>query len=267
MRFEQSLSLLDSLALNRLLIADSTSTAMTSASTGLNQTLDSFWNEDYRGFRTAADSISTIAQMGIGIGVGGAFGIAVHGGDIFSKASYQRILARTTQALTGTGFREMESVKVGGAIWGKLANKDETYRKLAVFDYDHMFKNQKTITGLDLKGIDHEKGIWLKSSNVKDRRGIFVKKSKIMSPMGSIALGVGAWAAGSLLGSGISLAGGLLDEAHMAYAQSKMHTYDVREFNNRSMQEWNFNKRTQMQGNFIPFEQNNLSLARMYYSR
>lgn len=272
--FKQNSGIMDKLAMNRQLAASSVAEGVNSSINGAYQSAESFWNEDGTGYQRAGSVISSLGAMGMGVGVATAFGFAVHGGALFSPNSYRRAFSKVTDkamGLIGRGgkYTEVEARSLGGKIFGENAVDFRTLsgNKVTKIAGGEMITYDSVMSKGAMNAAKSKAGVWRFATEAGERSGYFVKNSRLMSGLGGGLMIVGTVLASMALEAGTSLAGRLMDEAQTAYTQSKFHTYDLRDFNNRSMQQWGFNKQNQAATNLMPYEQNNLSLARLYYSR
>jgi hypothetical protein len=271
--FKEHHGIMHKLSMNRQWAASSVAEGTISAINDTYQSAESFWNEDGTGYQHAGNVISSLGKMGLNVTAAVAFGFATHGGSLRSANSYRRAfskMADSAMGLVGKGekYSEIEALSLNGKIFSEM----HPGRFINIFD--HIGHGQlgdtigmKAMTEEELLSAGAKSGVWRFATKAGEASGYFIKGSRLMS-----FLGGGLAVAGVVLGSmalekSASLAGRLMDEAHIAYTQSKYHSYDLREFNNRSAQQWGFNKQNQAAANLMPFEQNNVSLARLYYSR
>lgn len=247
------------LGFNRYGVAAGALETVDAAVSGASGSLNGFWNEDGTGFQHAMNGIGGVASGAFNIGVGVAFGLATHHG-------IRSIIGDTASSLLRRPkFQYLEAVKHNGNVFTKMAD-DSIMRLGSPKSIINKIVHQEEKAAAFVHGT---KGVWRTSSleNAAAGGGRFIRNSRLFSGWG-LVLGVGAQILAPMaIGAVTGVAGQLMDEAHMAYMQSTYHQYDTREFNNRAMQSWEFSKQNQLQSNLIPYEQNNMSLARLYYSR
>lgn len=257
-------NILEQLGLNRYGVASGVLDTTNSIVSGTSGAVQGFWNEDGTGFQNIASGVSGVFSGALSIGTGVAFGLATHNG-------IRSIIGDTVSAFANKGtssYKFLEAVKYNGNVFTKLENGN--IFRLGV--KGSKLKADMTLAGEEAFASGTKgaiKGLW-RAPSLEDALvggGRFIRQSRLFSPVGLI-LGVGAQIVAPMVVNAVtSVAGQMMDEAHMAYMQSTYHQYDTREFNNRAMQSWEFNKQNQIQSNMMPYEQNNMSLARLYYSR
>lgn len=274
---ENHSSIFTKVGMNRQWAADIVHGAVTEGVNGTYGAAESFWNNDGQGFQKSAGVVSGAINAGIlGFGLVAPMVVAEKGGSVFSGNSYRRMFSGLkNEALSffsggrlgQTAFTEYEAMTLNGKPF--VSKTGGSFINLL----DHVGHGQlgdtigmETFSKGQLKKFGAREGVWRFATKAGEESGYLAKGSRLMSwkGIGWAALAIGATMA---VDSTAGLAGKILDEAHTAYTQSKFHTYDTREFNNRSMQQWGYNKQNQVMSNVMAYEQNNMSLARLYYSR
>ena len=285
---ENHSSIFTKVGMNRQWAADIVHGAVTEGVNGTYGAAESFWNNDGQGFQKSAGVVSGAINAGIlGFGLVAPIVIAEKGGSVFSGNSYRRMFSGLkNEALSffsggrlgQTAFTEYEAVvhngktffsNGAGGAFTEFNPKPLGTAVSALHESDYVgaaLKRGEMAREGVAAGKLGKSGVWRFATKAGEESGYFVKGSRLMSwkGIGWAALAIGATMA---VDSTAGLAGKILDEAHTAYTQSKFHTYDTREFNNRSMQQWGYNKQNQVMSNVMAYEQNNMSLARLYYSR
>ena len=250
------LHLLEDAGLNRMAIGGGLVSATEGAIGGAIAAGNSFWNEDYTGYQQTAAGASQVFSGAMDIGVGAAFGYA----------SWEKGRTLTEIAsLKANGMHAFEDVyKSGSSVTAVAGKQGKVLAGVAEWE---------TIKQAE-KGT---RGFWVQSAKEGlaplRGKGMFLKEGNDFSRMM-----LGGWKmptaliAGTMLATAAfekisSVAGQLMDESHLAFNQAKMHTYDNRQFNNRGMQTWGMqNQQAAMQA-VGGFEQNMMSVARVYHSR
>lgn len=273
--FKTHSGVMEKLAMNRQWAASSVADGTNATINGTYQSAESFWNEDGTGYQRAGSVLSSIGTMGMNVAAATAFGFAVHGGAMTSANSYRKFFGTATnKALSflgrkGTAYTELEAKMLNGKVFAENAVDFRTLtgNKITKMAGGEMIAYDSVMSKGAMNAAKSKSGVWRFATEAGESSGYFVKNSRLLSLTGG-ALMVGGMMLGTMALEGATgLAGRLMDEAHMAYTQSKYHSYDLREFNNRSAATWQFNKQNQAATNLMPFEQNNISLARLYYSR
>lgn len=251
---------IDQLALSRQWAASSAYDAVKGGVDGATGAAESFWNEDYTGFSRAAEGASAVVEGATAFGMATAFGFAIHRGP---KAMVSDWARRITGKAPATYIDEVRHWKGISAAKGPAGASILNDYRSKLPNGPNSYKAYTTAAETTMnKGV---KGVWRHTGNMESGR--FIRNSRLMSPVGSVLTLAAGLAIPMAARATFGFAGQLMDEAHMAYQQAKYHTYDTREFNNRQMYEWNMNKQNQMMTNMMPYEQNMMSMARIYHSR
>lgn len=254
-------------AMNRQMTAGGINETVRAGVEGSTGALNAAWNEEYTTFQHVGQGLTgvTTGLMNVGFGVG--FGLAMHKGlrsmigDKIRSFRGQHAAEYIDEAFHWGGLTAARGVNGGAARIiggpGILARGllSPEHRAAAA---EHIMKNgKKGVFRMGLNGSG-------KSTSMSGR---FIRDSRLMSKWGGIA-SVAAFVGVPMLASAaFGTAGQLLDEAHLAYQQAKYHTYDTRDFNNRQTYEWNMNKQNAMMTSMMPYENNMMSMARVYHSR
>lgn len=243
-------SMLEAVGMNKQLVASGFQEGVEGGIGGAINAGNAFWNEEYTGFQHSAVGVHSLLSGSSNIAMGIGFGLASH--------SFMNSISRA-----GAGAIE-DVYKMGNSVY--KAGKSGVYAEEIGGAGMKLF-GKESIKTLE-KGATP--GYW-SVGNGTAKAASFVEKGNpfarfVFGWKGGLATAVlmaSTWAAGKMLG----VAGQLLDESHLAYNQSRIHTYDNRQFTNRGMQMWGMqNQQASMQA-ALPFEQNMLSIARVYHQR
>lgn len=261
--------LLEEIGLNRTMMAGGLSEMVESMAGGAYNAGSSFWNEDYQSFGHVAEGINGTVTGALNVGFGAAFGYAAH-----NKMGFYN----------HEKFNYFENVyKKGGNVF--TVGPDNVPNRALRGGLPGMERHNLLNEPHPTQGAT--KGVWKQPKRPFAGRGPSLAEEKMpLRGFGKFhageggnafsrfmfgwkgvaafaALQVGAYVAGK----GLSMAAQMLDEAHLAYNQSKYNTYDSRMFNNRGMQTWGMQNQQAAMTASIPFEQNMMSIARVYHSR
>jgi hypothetical protein len=252
-----SSSVWDQVAMSRQWAASSALEAVQGGVAGATGAANSFWDEDFTGFQRAGEGASAIVSGGSGMALAVGFGLGIHHG---GKAMVQDWFRKVSGRAPAKYIDDVKHWKGISAARGVNGGRASVLNKINLIGTRGV---ERTAEAAMAKG---SKGVWRYTGN-QIEGGRFIRSSRLMGLSGGL-LGTAAAIAIPMAASAVfGVAGQLLDEAHMAYQQSKFHTYDTRDFNNRQMYEWNMNKQNQMMTNMMPYEQNMMSMARVYHSR
>ena len=286
----------DTIGLNRYLMAK----GIGEVSEGLSSPVDtvqSFWNQDYRGFSHLGNGITSVANGALNIGISFAFGA----GAWANRTSYGLFGRNATEAwkignrtileakaaragwggrtvIEGAGFIE-KGVKNPSSYWLKgeagalLHSSGDASRTLVgeeaaamsarlkpatLFSKQNpvnLMKGRETLGAAEILGGGFQLG---------NQAGKFTRALRFLGTgKGMLALSAVQILGGMAVEKVTSLAGNLMDEAHLAYDAQKYPHYDTRQFNNRAMNNWGMNAMSAMG----QYEMNNMSIARAYHSR
>ena len=260
--------LLGRFAMNRQWGADMLHTGVTSTINGAYSGYEGLWNQDGTGYQSFASGAAGAVNAGLFIGgLIAPMAIAEKYGAVFSKNTYQRMFSKL---IGGNKFTEVEAKALGGDVFAASSKSAGIFKNITFNNFSHNgVKNGlhiSSFTNASKEAKMAESGVWRFATKAGEKSGFFAKESKLMSWRG-LALAGTVIAASIAIDATAGLAGRIMDDANNAYIQSKYHSYDLREFNNRSMQQWEYNKQAQAMNSIMPYEQNNISLARIYYNR
>ena len=258
-------SIWDKLAMNRQMVADSFRSTMDETANGVSNASSSFWNESYTGFQHLGSALTGVVSGGTAAALSIGFGLAMHKGARSWAEDTMRSIRKMPAAQYIDNVSRWKGVSAARDVNGGAGM---TLNRTSTSPWFKGFGSKVSEEAME----NGTKGTWRYISPTKlGDKGIaggrFIRNSRIMSGAGSIAAAAAFFVVPMVASSAFGLAGRLLDESHMAYTQSKYHTYDTRDFNNRQMYEWNMNKQNQMMTNMMPYEQNMMSLSRVYHSR
>lgn len=244
---------LEQIGINRQMVMSGAAETAIGPVSGTINAYQSWWNEDYTGFQNLAGGIST--------GIGGlttamsgiAFGLATH-----STMPTKSLISATMWNPIGKNmFKNQhvwEAAKVGKGIY--LKDEAGGFSKLVGGEL-------KAAAQMTEKRFKKGASGFLRGTSLET--ATFMKRPFMLTWGGGLATLAASvllpWGIGKTLG----LAGQLLDESHLAYQQSKYHSYDNRQFNNRSLMGWGMQMQEAAQSTLIPFEQNMMSIARLYH--
>lgn len=269
-RVHEGRSFLDSVGFNRQVIGTQIRDTANSVVSYTGDALQDNWNDGYSGFQKAGLALSSLASGAIVTGALTHLAIAQHNGirSMIGNAMAEVPLLRKWGL--AAEHSHIDAVRHNGRIFAKMDNGgfgELGKRKSILRNIESETAAAEAAFAKGAKGVT--KGIW-RTAGVGEEAlsaGRFIRTSRLMSPLGLAAIIGATFLVPMLTDTAASIAGRFMDEAHLAYNQSMHHTYDTREFNNRAMQSWEFSKQNQIQSNLMPYEQNNMSLARIYYSR
>jgi hypothetical protein len=281
----------DTVGMNRAFIGSGIK-EMAESGNSVADAVESFWNQDYRGFShlgagatgmfSGMSNIVSSAAFGAGaMASRSSYGLFGHAamqnskGETLMNARRGWTSGRTV--VEEAGFIEKVGHK-GNGFWAKHVNGDLQHTDGRLLQGPAATRMGAELKPVSLFSKQHPMDLMAGKSELAAsdflaaKNGFALGKNAglgtrmlrgLGSPMG-VGLMVGATILGTMaVGKVTSVAGGLMDEAHLAYQQNKYAHYDTRDFNNRATNNWGMNAMGAMQG----YEQNNMSIARAYHSR
>jgi hypothetical protein len=291
----------DTIGMNRLFMAQGLKEGVEAVDSVYNAG-QSWWNQDYQGFSHLGQGVSQVFSGASNFGISTAMGFGALanrssygiGGSAGREAgSFLGIKygARAPSAgwggrtvVDGAGFIEKGSARNAG-FWVK--DKGGTLRhNLNTSEFGpiqprvlqgeaaeimtsklkptKLFSKENPINLMAGGAKTELTTAQLLSMSAAREANWMVRAVRGMGTMRGVGVLIGAQVLGGMAVNKItSIAGGLMDEAHLAHQQNKYAHYDSRQFNNKAMQNWGMN----IGGAMGSFEMNNMSIARAYHSR
>lgn len=243
------------LSMNRQMTASSFNEAVQGTAGGIASSAYGIWDENGTGFQhlgtAAAATVSGINAVGLSIGLGLAM---KHGARSWAGDTARKLFGmKPAQYLDEVkNYRGLVAARpLGGGAPQLLKNSFGAASKAQEGAAARLAMSKGT------EGVFRSTGAG----------GRFIKNSRMLHGWGGGLTMAAFFVVPMVAQTAFGVAGKLLDEAHTSYLQAQSHSYDTRDFNNRSMYEWNMNKQNQMMTNMIPYENNMMSMARIHHSR
>lgn len=238
---------LDKLGLNRQMLATEVNDAANTVVGGTYSSLESLYNNDGTGFQRAGMTLGDLSGNLIRGGLTAGFGFAIH----------KYAMAKGMFGLNGTG--------VAAKNWrgGIAAKMQDGTHSLAGWG-GKGFKKPMNLNDIVSKG---KEGVFIPKVKGSLAEGKFIKRPFMLGGWGAGLSMAAMFIAPMVASSAFSLAGRLLDESHSAYMESRYNHTDSRVFQNRETYLWNMQKQQAVMDNLVPYEQNTMSLSRIYHRR
>jgi hypothetical protein len=268
----------DKINLNRQMAATAFSGAMKDGASGYANTLESLWNEDGAGYQAAANAAGSVATHGMHAALAVGFGYSAKKYALFGGAGkpfYNAKMLNGAIAIEGaSGGWRSPSLRQGGLSGGWMSASDDMMEKLHP-NIKSSYKGLPDISGKNILKVEENigkkgvKGVFAPNSKsgLKGAGGKFIKRPFMFSGIGGIATTAAFLFGPSAIHGAFGMAGRLMDEANTAYQTGKRHYVDSRDFNNRATYMWDMQKQQSVQSSMLAYEQNTMSMARVYHSR
>jgi hypothetical protein len=259
----------DKLNMNRQMVASQSKEAVDAGVGGTVNAGYSFWNEDYTGFQHLGAAAAGVSSGSVNIALTAGLGFGLHHGGInLVKDRLSEIFQRPAAEYIDNVYQH-KGVTYAKALNGGPAIPVGGATNTGINELRAFGQSEQRIAAIGKHTTMYgKKGVWRQPAGAAGiGEGAFTGRSLLMTGWGA-GLSMAAFIGLPIMaGAAFGLAGRLLDEAHMGYQQSKYHHLDKRDFNNRQMMEWNMQKQGQMMDNMMPYENNMMSMARIYHSR